>query len=329
MDIDFVITWVNGNDPEWIADFNRFAPERKRITDIRNERYRESGLLKYWFRGVEKFAPWVRKIHFVTCGQKPDWLNIKAQKLHCVKHNEYIPSKYLPVFSSHPIELMMHKIPDLAEHFVYFNDDFYITSVVQKEFFFKHGLPCDAAILNVIPPQKEQINMIKFNNLVCINNKIEQRAIIKKNLSKWFNIRYGLNLVRNILLLPYSYFPGFLDPHTAVPYTKTSIQDAWKIYSEELYKTMESRFRSTTDVNQWLFRYLRLCNGMFSPQNPQKWNRFFTLNDDPQAIKEALISHKYKEIIINDSNTPDYNEKLNIIKEGFDFILPEKSSFEL
>ena len=27
-------------------------------------------------RGVEKFAPWVRKVHFVTCGQKPEWLDI-------------------------------------------------------------------------------------------------------------------------------------------------------------------------------------------------------------------------------------------------------------
>ena len=26
-------------------------------------RFRDCGLLKFWFRGVEKFAPWLRKIH--------------------------------------------------------------------------------------------------------------------------------------------------------------------------------------------------------------------------------------------------------------------------
>lgn len=36
--------------------------------DIREERYRDWDNLQYWFRGVEKFAPWVRKIHFVTWG---------------------------------------------------------------------------------------------------------------------------------------------------------------------------------------------------------------------------------------------------------------------
>ena len=36
--------------------------------DDRKERYRDWDLLRYWFRGVERFAPWVRRIHFVTWG---------------------------------------------------------------------------------------------------------------------------------------------------------------------------------------------------------------------------------------------------------------------
>ena len=120
-DIDFIIPWVDGSDPEWLSSYNRYAPAEKRISHADAERYRDWGLLRYWFRGVEKFTPWVRKIHFVTCGQLPDWLNLNAPKLNYVKHEDYIPKEYLPVFSSHPIELNMHRIEGLSEKFVYFN----------------------------------------------------------------------------------------------------------------------------------------------------------------------------------------------------------------
>lgn len=104
-DIDFVIPWVDGSDQEWIELFNKYAPSgKKKNIDFSAERYRDYGLLKYWFRGVEKFAPYVRKVHFITNGQKPDWLNTDCPKLNWVKHSDYIPQDCLPVFSSHPID---------------------------------------------------------------------------------------------------------------------------------------------------------------------------------------------------------------------------------
>ena len=66
--IDFVIPWVNGSDPVWLAEkakYNYLA-ENSECENNSAERYRDWGLMKYWFRGVEKFTPWVNKIHFVT-----------------------------------------------------------------------------------------------------------------------------------------------------------------------------------------------------------------------------------------------------------------------
>ncbi len=140
MMIDFVITWVDMNDPEWQKDYARYKgsvnPNEKNSTSV--ARFRDHGLLKYWFRGVEEFAPWVRKIHFVTCGQKPEWLNAKHHKLNLVSHKDYIPNKFLPVFNSSLIEIYLHKIPDLSEHFVYFNDDFFIINNLTEERFFSN-----------------------------------------------------------------------------------------------------------------------------------------------------------------------------------------------
>ena len=141
MKIDFVILWVDGNDPDWQAEKNVYAqidPEESSLVN----RYRDWGLLPYWFRAVDKFAPWVHKIHFVTWGHVPPFLNIRNPKLHIVNHRDFIPSRYLPTFNSHAIEMNIHRIPELSEHFVYFNDDMFLLRPVKPEDFFRKGLPC-------------------------------------------------------------------------------------------------------------------------------------------------------------------------------------------
>ena len=86
--IDFVITWVDPSDPEWQKEKSKYesgSPE----ADIRELRYRDWGCLKYIFRGIEKYAPWVNKVFFITCNQIPTWLNTDYKKLY------YIIYKYV------------------------------------------------------------------------------------------------------------------------------------------------------------------------------------------------------------------------------------------
>ena len=90
-DIDFVITWVDMDDPKWQAEFAKYSGRKENTKNgVSKARFRDYGFLKYWFRGVEKFAPWVRKIHFVTSGQKPDWLDVSNPKINLVNHQDYI-----------------------------------------------------------------------------------------------------------------------------------------------------------------------------------------------------------------------------------------------
>ena len=62
--IDFIMIWVDGNDPEWQKEKRKYQPGN--TADDREIRYRDWDNLQYWFRAVEKFAPWVNQIHFVT-----------------------------------------------------------------------------------------------------------------------------------------------------------------------------------------------------------------------------------------------------------------------
>ena len=65
--IDFVVLWVDGADPEWQSQRRQYRPEEQNNGDAKN-RYRDWGLMPYWFRGVERYAPWVNRIWFVTNG---------------------------------------------------------------------------------------------------------------------------------------------------------------------------------------------------------------------------------------------------------------------
>lgn len=327
-DIDIVIPWVDGSDPEWIKEYNKYIVTEEKIKiDSSSNRYRDYGLLKYWFRGIEKFAPWVRTVHFVTCGQKPDWLNLNNPKLHWVKHSDYIPSEYLPVFSSHPIELMMHKIPGLAEQFIYFNDDFFLTAPVNESFYFRNGLPCDSAALNIIPCT-DIMGHIVLNNLDEINKYFSTRSVVSMNFRKWITPRNGLLNLRTLFLLPWSRFSGFYDPHFAQPYTKSVFEEVWKNCSSILNNTMKSRFRSISDVNQWIFRYWQLCKGHFSPRSVKK-KRYFSFEDNIDEIIKSIKGQKYIEIVLNDTECIEYDEMVKRIILAFDSILSDKSSFEV
>ena len=141
--VDAVIIWVDGNDPDWQAQMSKYRHETS--ADDRIVRYRDMGFLKYLFRGIEMYAPWIRMIHFITCGQKPEWLNCNAPKLHLISHSDYIPAEYLPTFNSHTIELNFHRIEELSERFVYFNDDHFLISETAQDDFFHNGLPRQSA----------------------------------------------------------------------------------------------------------------------------------------------------------------------------------------
>lgn len=93
--IDFVITWVDGSDPAWLAQRAQYCPADQNNGSTDN-RYRDWGWLPYWFRGVEQYAPWVNRVFFVTNGQCPAWLNLDHPKLRFVRHSDYIPAEYLP-----------------------------------------------------------------------------------------------------------------------------------------------------------------------------------------------------------------------------------------
>jgi len=330
MEIDFIVTWVDMSDPEWQKEFLKYSNKKgNEKNGVSDARFRDNGFLKYWFRGVEKFAPWVRRIHFVTSGQKPDWLDENNPKIHLVNHRDYIPEQFLPTYNSVVIERYMHKIPGLAEHFVYFNDDFYIINSVSRERFFRNGLPCDIATFLYNPSWSQWYRRIK-NNLRIINRHFDKKEVMERFHDKWFDKSYGSKAKWNYILKPYGKFVTLRTPHNAQPYLKATFEEVWNAAGKELTETSVNKFRAISDYTPELFRTWQICRGNFTPYNTYNDTKMFPLMiKSGQAIR-AIYEQSYSLVCLNDNvHIRNYDEVMDHIRQAFDHILPEKSSFEL
>lgn len=323
--MDFILFWVDGNDPEWLNSFKENS--KLHFGEQRDMRFREWDNLHFWFRGIEKFAPWVNKIHFVTCGHYPDWLNINHPKLNLVKHSDYIPEKYLPTFNSSVIEMFFNRIEGLSEEFVLFNDDFFLINEVNPSRFFQKGLPCDIFASNTLT-NNEAIGHTILNNIGMVNQFHSKHSFLKKDFTKYFNYKYGSYNLRSLFLSFWPNFTGFVDPHFPQPYLKSTFEEVWGkgLFSDKNF----SRFRDFYNYSQYVMRYWHLAKGEFYPYNIYKDSIYYTVDDSTLvSVCHEIESQKKSIIILNDSEDVDFEVAKNKINDSFQIILPEKSSFEV
>lgn len=135
--VDMVVMWVDGSTPEFIASETATLAAERRLgkTIIHSPaRHRDNGELRYALRGLHHNMPWLRRIHLVTNGQLPDWLQVDGERLVHVTHAEIFPDPgMLPCFNSFAIESCTHRIPGLAETFLWMSDDSFVGRPASRE----------------------------------------------------------------------------------------------------------------------------------------------------------------------------------------------------
>ena len=327
--IDFVLAWVDGADKEWLAERRKYNPAKG--ADNSAARYRDWENLQYWFRGVEQFAPWVNRIYFVTCGHIPPWLNTSHPKLKLIRHSDYMNPEYLPTFNINSIELNFHRIPELSEQFVYFNDDMFLLKSVKEEDFFKDGLPRDCCIETALVQDdiRNPFASMLMNDAALVNMHYSKREVIKKHWKKWFNPSYGKMALRNLLMLPYRDFSSFKYTHLPSAFLKSTYEQLWDEEGSFLDEVCRNRFRTSFDVNQYVLKYWQYMEGKFVPQSP-KIGKFYTIGLHDEQIHSAIRKQQCQMICINDTaDVGDFEKQKKRIIQSFESILPKKSSFEL
>lgn len=335
--IDFIITWVDGSDPKWQEEKNRYKGQSG---DNRASRYRDWDTLRYLVRSIEQYAPWVNKVYLVTYGHIPSWINTMDPTLEIVRHEDYLPAEYLPTFSSRTIDMNFHRIKELSEHFVYFNDDMLLTGPVTREDFFHKGLPRDTAVLRPAVVKSNPINGIERTSemylapvidMALINRCFKKHQAIRSNFWKWYNPIYGKELIKTLSMAVWNFFPGIREYHCCYSYLKSTYKELWELEEATLDEVCKHRFRVNTDYNHWIFSYWQIVSGKFSPRKPS-FGFAYALTDDEaknQKALQAIKTGQHKLVCLNDSVSDINYERVReqIIKE-LDLLFPQKSRFE-
>lgn len=322
--IDIVILWVDGNDPKWLEEKNKYLGIEG---DAQVNRFRDFDNLQYLFRGIEKYAPWVNKVFFITWGHLPKWLNTKNEKLEVINHKDYIPEKYLPTFNSNVIEMNLHRIKKLSSKFVLFNDDLFILKKLKPEDFFEEDLPKDRYVEYVKKKCSKRHYVMKNNYLNIINKYFSKKKFIKDNFLKVINYKYGIDNFKTIKMMRNKKFEDFYSEHLTQSFSKKVFETIWEKESERLDIACLNKFRGDTDIGTPICRYWQLLTGNFIPS--KKMGKYFEIANENNKITSAIKKRKYKIICINDANiNVDFEKAKTEINSAFESIFKKKSSFE-
>lgn len=325
--IDLVLPWVDGSDEKWREKkfLYEMGIEKTEYND--DSRYRDYNTLQYLFRSIEKNMPWVNKIFLITDNQRPEWLKLSHPKLRVVSHDEFIPQKYLPTFNSNVIELNIFRIKELSEKFIIINDDIFFNNIINEDDFFINDHILDFGLYNRIAPVHEFAHIL-VNNLIIINRYFSKKESLRNGWKKQFSIRYGKKMFNNLFFLPWKDITGYVNPHMPQPHFKSTWLEVMSKEPSAFSKTYKNKFRSSEDVNHWLFRYWLIEENKYYPQS-NKIGKYFLLSDT-KKIKNEFFFGKSKCICINDVEASNENFAQNLI--DLQVILekkfPEKSSFE-
>ncbi|MFI5934644.1 stealth family protein [Actinoplanes sp. NPDC051494] len=227
--IDVVYTWVDGDDPDWVERKNASlaAMGQQQINTIATNasRFVSRDELRYSLRSIVSYAPWVRRIFLVTDDQVPAWLDDSDPRITVVSHREIFgDTGVLPTFNSHAIESRLHRIPGLAEHFIYFNDDMFLGRPVTPDaFFHANGI----AKFFQSRAQLEAGPATVFDAPVTAAGKNNRRHVAE---------RFGRGITQKMQHVPY-------------PLQKSVLQEIEQALPAEVQATSEHPFRHPGDLS--------------------------------------------------------------------------------
>ncbi len=308
--IDIVYCWVDGNDTNWQNE--KILWQEKLgipVTDAINPcRFVDNEELKYSLRSVAKNLPWINHIYIITNGQIPKWLDENNSKVTIINHKDIMPPDALPTFNSEAIETCIANIPNLSEHFLYANDDFFVFKHISPDYFFdKKGNP-------IVRLSKQNWSKSEIQQYLYFTNI----AYTEKLIFDKYKRKFRYETTHNIDALKKSY-----------------IIDCKKEFEKEFDINCRNKFRTANSIQRIVYNlYMVIAKNckmkivrIGSVKTPLE-NLYIPLSN-PVLIDRKIQKHKKKLklfCINDDENTlPQDREKL---KDYLEFLFPDKQEWE-
>jgi hypothetical protein len=241
--IDAVYTWVNHADPDWAALYARHkGGSLPAATDAMSlSRFHSNDELRYSLRSLEEGLPWVRRIHVLTNCAPPPWLRTDHPRIAWVPHEAAIPAESLPTFSSHVIESCLHRIPGLADRFIYINDDVFIGQPLEPGFFFD----VSGASRALLEPYGMVSGPVRAGDPDYLNAARNSAALLRD--------AFGFAATR-------------LHRHTTFALRRDLLAEIEARWPEVFQRLRATRFRTARDINltSFLYHHYGLATGQVS-----------------------------------------------------------------
>ncbi len=246
-DVDAVITWVDGSDP--VHKRKRDHSLTQAQTPLHDNgtnphRWVCSDELNFCVRSIANHAPWVRRIWIVTDNQIPVIAALPPEfsaKIVIVDHREIFAGyeDALPTFNSLSIETMLWRIPELAEHFLYFNDDVFLTALVTVADFFAGNDPVLRG------------KWIDHTRLAECSTSRDDASLLNH-----------FNQIKAAAMIGYTPDHVFQSAHVVHPMLRSVMAELFDTYPQECNRNASFRFRCTEQfLPQSLHNHACLASG--------------------------------------------------------------------
>ena len=278
--IDAVILWVNGNDDKHIIKISNYVDNKSEISLTKfRTRFDQVNEIKFTIDSILKFSPYIENIHIITDEQTPEFLekidnNDYYKKVSIVDHKVVFKDfeQFLPTFNCRPIETCMHRIPGLAEHFIYFNDDFFLIKHTKPTDFFRNGLP---VLRGKWLKFDKDIFYKKFKKIRVGHKKAQQKAAQLVGLKKYYNFKHTPHPLRKSTFK--TYFNN--NPNILIENIKYRFRNENQFTPQGLANHIEIKNKSCVLISDLELLYMR------SYTKPLFWIKFiFLLNGNKKRF---------------------------------------------
>ncbi len=292
--MDIVITYVNGLDPVWQKDYEKYTN-----VPILEKRFRDWGTLQYLLRGIEVHMPFIRNVYLVVShrSQIPGWAD--TSKLKIVLHEDFVPAEHLPTFNCNTLEMNLHRIEGLDEEYLYFNDDLFPVRDCRPEDFFIDGKPA-------IGFTKHWFGTGMFKQICKNSDRLARKALDRKPSI------------------------SFMRPqHICAPMLRSECERMCAAVAGDIEKAY-TRTREGNNYNQYMFTDYLYYQGKAVSRKISSKHLSLAVYSASQITK-AILEPKRNLICINDVNLSEkkYNTLRTAIIEAFEKKFPNKSRYEM
>lgn len=300
MNIDYIVTYVNGEDEQWRKLYEEQSILHGRKISTNSVRYRDFGTLKYLFRGIAENMPWIRNLYLIVQSESqiPDWVN--RDTVHVVFHDQIIDYRNLPTYNSNVIELYMHRIPGLSEYFLYGNDDmFTLNPTTPEDWFDGNGNPkIKIKTWPFAMRHKMYRHMLKATENLCCD-------------------MCGKKHVENKVIHA---------DHNINPMRKSIWEQAWQMNEKRLFESC-STFREAKNITQELSNFYSYLSGKYTLHNRN--NKYIEFRRSFDEIHKMITRSDYHCICINDSGCEDFKKAKTILLKSFNQKYQNPSKYEI